>query len=140
MTALYGSTMDHYPPEIARSLSAAFAVEPETIVATLLVLDGETAVGHAGLRPHGSRAGDLGVLEIKKVFVRHSHRGRGVSRGLMTTLESVGRELGSTRLVLQTGNLQGAAIGLYEALGYSVTPPYPPFESMPNALCYEKVL
>ncbi len=138
MTALYGSTVDHYPPETARALSAAFAVAPETIVATVLALSGNTPVGHAGLRPYGSDAENRDVLEIKKVFVSESHRGRGISRALMIELQTVARELGSTTLILQTGSLQDAAIGLYESLGYSLTAPYPPFESMPNALCYAK--
>jgi GNAT superfamily N-acetyltransferase len=140
MTVLYGSTVEHYPPETARSLSEAFAVVPETIVATLLALSGGTPVGQAGLRPYPADAASRDVLEIKKVFVRESHRGRGISRTLMTQLESVAREFGSTRLVLQTGTLQPAAIALYEGLGYSATEPYPPFASMPNALCYEKKL
>ncbi|MHC5797466.1 GNAT family N-acetyltransferase [Lacisediminihabitans sp. FW035] len=140
MTALYGSTMDHYVPEAARALSAAFAVEPQTIVATLLALSGDVPVGQAGLRPWGSDADSLDVLEIKKVFVHESQRGRGISRALMVELEVAARELGSTRLILQTGTLQHAAIGLYESLGYTVSAPYPPFELMSNALCYEKVL
>jgi GNAT superfamily N-acetyltransferase len=140
MTALYGSTMDHYPPETARALSAAFAVEPRTIVATLLALSGDVPVGQAGLRPWGPDADSLDVLEIKKVFVHASQRGRGISRALMLELETAARELGSTRLILQTGTLQHAAIGLYKSLGYTVTAPYRPFELMSNALCYEKVL
>ena len=140
MTALYGSTMDHYPPETARALSAAFAVEPKTIVATLLAISDGQPVGQAGLRPHGTDADARGVLEIKKVFVHESHRGKGISRALMVELEDAARELGSTRLVLQTGTLQHAAIGLYESLGYVATAPYSPFESMANAICYEKRL
>jgi GNAT superfamily N-acetyltransferase len=140
MTARYGSTMDHYPPETARALSTAFAVVPETIVATLLALSGDVPVGQAGLRPYPSDAETRDVLEIKKVFVHEFHRGRGISRALMVELEAVAQDLGTSRLILQTGTLQMAAIGLYESLGYTVIAPYPPFESMSNALCYEKVL
>lgn len=140
MSSLYGSTVEDYPPHIAQSLSAAFDVEPETIVATLLAVSGQTPVGHCGLRRYPPDSGTLDVLEVKKVFVRHSHRGRGISRILMENLEVAARELGSTRLVLQTGTLQPAAIALYEGLEYSLTAPYSPFEAMPNALCYEKAL
>ncbi len=140
MTGLYGSTRDHYPPETARALSTAFAVVPESIVATLLALSGDTPVGQAGLRPWGSDADPRGIFEIKKVFVHESHRGTGISRALMIELETVARELGSTRLILQTGTRQHEAIGLYASLGNSVTAPYSPFELMSNALCYEKKL
>lgn len=140
MSEMYGPTMDHYPPDDARALSEAFAVDASTVLATLLALDGEIAVGQAGLRPHGEDAGLVGVLEVKKVFVLESYRGRGISRRIMLELEVVARALGSSRLVLQTGTLQHAAIGLHESLGYAATAPYPPFEVMTNALCYEKIL
>ena len=50
MTAAYGSGLDRLIPEVRRELRAAFSVEPRTVVATLLAVDGELAVGHAGLR------------------------------------------------------------------------------------------
>ena len=58
----------------------------------------------------------------------------------MVKLEHVARELGAPSLVLQTGNRQPAAIGLYESVGYCLIAPYAPFELMSDALCYEKVL
>jgi GNAT superfamily N-acetyltransferase len=138
MTAIYADSLGDYPPEVRSLFTAAFDVDPSTIVATVLVLDDASRLplGQAGLRPHG----DGRVLEVKKVIVGAEHRGRGISRTLMTELENVARELGASALVLQTGDRQPAAIGLYEAIGYRLIAPYPPFELMSNALCYEKVL
>ena len=138
MSAIYAETFGDYPPEVRTLFAAAFGVEPATIVATLLALDGGSRlpVGHAGLRAHGPD----GVLEVKKVIVDVGHRGRGISRALMLELENVGRELDAPSLILQTGDRQPAAIGLYESIGYHLIAPYAPFELMSNALCYEKVL
>jgi GNAT superfamily N-acetyltransferase len=136
MTAIYGPGFQRYPPEVRTLFGAAFSVEPSSVIATLLaVRDGEP-VGLAGLRPFG----DAGALEVKKVFVDRAHRGRGISRRLMLELEPIALERDAPSLVLQTGDLQPAAIGLYESIGYHLIPPYPPFELMSNALCYEKVL
>ncbi|MBG6108377.1 GNAT superfamily N-acetyltransferase [Frigoribacterium sp. CG_9.8] len=138
MTAIYADSFSGYSPELKRLLSASFEVEPATIVATVLLVDtlGARPVAQAGLRPHGFG----GVLEVKKVVVDVTYRGRGISRTLMYELETVARELGTPSLVLQTGDRQPAAIALYESIGYRLIPSYPPFELMANALCYEKVL
>jgi GNAT superfamily N-acetyltransferase len=134
MNALYGPTMAKRPPEHTEIILNALAVDPATVVATVLAtVDGEPA-GQAGLRTHGTE------LEVKKVIVAEAFRGLGISRKLMTALEDAARELGHHRLVLQTGELQPAAIALYESMGYTLTPPYSPYELMGNALCYEKTL
>ncbi|MES2172031.1 MAG: GNAT family N-acetyltransferase, partial [Actinomycetota bacterium] len=98
------------------------------------------AAGQAGLRTHGDDLGASNELEVKKVIVDGRFRGLGISRLLMAELETAAREHGYRRLVLQTGDLQPAAIALYESIGYALIPPYPPYERMSNALCYEKVL
>ena len=136
MTAVYASQFSLHSPEAQRELGAAFTVEPSTVVATVLAIVGTIAVGHAGLRPYGDR----GSLEVKKVIVGVAHRGRGFSRRLMVELERIARERDAPSLVLQTGDRQPAAIALYESLGFSLIPSYPPFQLMANALCYEKIL
>jgi len=138
MSEIYAGSFTDYSPAVKNLLIAAFAVDPSTVVATVLVIDAGSGipVGHAGLRPYGVG----GALEVKKVVVDADYRGRGISRTLMVELEHVARELGAPSLVLQTGNRQPAAIGLYESVGYRLIAPYAPFELMSNALCYEKVL
>jgi len=134
MNTLYAPLADSLADGVMEQLSVGFDVLPGTIVAAVLAVDGEVAVGQAGLRPHGD------ALEVKKVVVDPEHRGRGASRLLMTALEDAARQLGIRRLILQTGPLQPAAIALYEKIGYVAIEPYPPYELMPGALCYEKIL
>jgi len=134
MGAIYGPSMAAWGAEVARTLMASLDVDPATIVTTVLALDGDIPVGQAGLRPHGD------ALEVKKVIVDAEHRGRGISRMLMLELEAAARELGASTLILQTGELQPAAIGLYRSLGYLETLPYTPYELMSNSVCFEKTL
>jgi GNAT superfamily N-acetyltransferase len=134
MGALYASSTDGLSPERKAEVSAALAAHPEQIVATVLAVDGKKAVGHAALRPFDES------LEVKKVFVTAEARGRGISRALMGELEAIALERDVRRLVLQTGDRQPQAIGLYEAIGYRQIPVYEPYTALAVALCYSKVL
>ncbi len=58
----------------------------------------------------------------------------------MAALEPIARELGASRLVLQTGDQQTAAIALYESIGYEPMPAFGGYEIFPPTLCYAKTL
>lgn len=109
------------------------ALHPD-ISFTLLLLDG-TPVGCVGLQPVSP-----GLGEIKRMYVDPSARGWGLSRVLLDAVESHARSTGLTRLRLETGPHQHAAIALYTNHGYTTTPPYPPFENEPASLCFAKDL
>lgn len=111
-------------------------VDPADVVTTQLAVQPDgTPVGHAGLR----RLGD--ELEVKRVVVAASVRGRGVARALMAEVERTARELGARRVILQTGDRQPEAEALYEALGYTRIPIYEPYVGpMPFSRCFEKLL
>ncbi|GEM_PF-111376 len=116
-----------------------FAVHPETIVATVLVVD-ETgdAVGHAALRDlahDGTRD-----LEVKRVFVKPRARGIGASRALLAELERIARRRGAGRLILQTGDRQHDAVALYERIGYRPIPIFEPYRAFAFSQCFEKQL
>jgi GNAT superfamily N-acetyltransferase len=72
--------------------------------------------GLKGLGPH--------VAEVKRMFVVEPARGRGYARRLLTALEDAARELGHTRLRLDTGPKQPFARALYESAGYRSIPAY----------------
>lgn len=100
----------------------------------LLLVDGAPA-GCIGLQPISP-----GLGEIKRLYVEPSARGWGLSRLLLTQLESRALAAGLTTLRLETGPHQQAAIALYTGHGYTPTPPYPPFETEPASRCYAKNL
>jgi putative acetyltransferase len=109
------------------------ALHPD-ISFTLLLVEG-TPAGCVGLQPVAP-----GVGEIKRMYVDPSSRGWGLSRILLTAVESQARATGLTRLRLETGTRQVEAIALYTNHGYLPTPPYPPFENEPASLCFAKDL
>lgn len=121
--------------ELGPDAARALAVDPDTIVATLLVTDAEgTALGHGALRRLA------GELEIKRVFVSPAARGRGASSVLMQGLEDAAAAQGGARVILQTGDRQPEAVTLYERRGYTRIPIYPPYTAVPFSLCFEKRL
>jgi GNAT superfamily N-acetyltransferase len=56
--------------------------------------------------------------EIRRMFVRESVRGRGFARLILAALESSAAAAGADWLLLETGQPQVAAVGLYRSSGY----------------------
>lgn len=77
------------------------------------VYDGDEAVAGGGVKRLDDRTG-----EIKRMFVVESHRGRGIARLLLAALEDAARDLGYSRVRLDTGRHQHAALHLYPSAGY----------------------
>ncbi len=86
--------------------------------------------GASGDATHG------GVGEIKRMYVRPDHRGRGYSRLVLSRLVEAARAAGMQRLVLETGELQAAAIGLYRRAGYRRIRNYGPYTNEADSVCY----
>lgn len=84
----------------------------ESAIQFLAVEDGE-AVGTARLRTP-----EPGVGKVERVAVLESHRGDGLGRAVMTTVEDVAREEGLERLILHG---QTAVEEFYRKLGYETT-------------------
>ncbi|MDV8070109.1 GNAT family N-acetyltransferase [Rhodococcus sp. IEGM 1366] len=119
--------------------AAANSVDPQSVHLTVVAYaDGSEAeepqaVGHATLRWNGAD------LELKRMYVRPSHRGSGVSTLLLDAVEDAAKQAGRPRLILQTGDRQPDAVRLYEKSGYSRIPIFSPYEVMPFSNCFEKV-
>lgn len=110
-------------------------VDEETVVYTGVAYTcDDVPVGHAALRWAGPD------LELKRMFVAPSHRGRGVSTALLAAVEEVARELGGRRVILQAGDRQPDAVRLYERAGYTRIPIFPPYEVLAFSICMEKAL
>ncbi|XP_072532963.1 probable N-acetyltransferase camello [Salminus brasiliensis] len=57
-------------------------------------------------------------LELKRMSVKHSHRGQGIAKALCRTVEDFAREQGFPAVVLYTSVVQTDAQKLYEHVGY----------------------
>jgi putative acetyltransferase len=97
-------------------------------------VDGALA-GCGGVIPFDAAAG-----EVKRIFVAHDFRGRGIARAIMADLEQRARAYGYRSLRLETGIKQGAAIGLYEAIGYERVACWGDYAGDPTSVCFEKLL
>jgi len=80
------------------------------------------------------------TVEIKRMFVRLDFRKRGIASKVLAELEIWAKEAGYTYTILETGKNQPEAINLYQKLGYTIIPNYPPYEKMDNSVCMKKTL
>lgn len=103
--------------------------------AFLVLTVDEAPVGCGGLRRHSDEA-----AEIKRMYVRSDHRGRGIGRRLLDALEQRAAELGYDRIVLETGTPQPEALRLYAGAGYAPIPPYGHYRCSPQSRCFGKQL
>lgn len=101
----------------------------------VVAYDDGVAVACGGLRPIDAAHG-----EVKRMYVVPAARGRGISKLVLRDLEQRARDLGWERIVLETGELQPEAMGLYAREGYREIPPFGYYVGNAQSRCYEKVL
>jgi DNA-binding MarR family transcriptional regulator/GNAT superfamily N-acetyltransferase len=65
-----------------------------------------------------------GVGSVKRMWVSETARGLGLGRRMLAALEAHARDLGFTRLQLETNRALGEAIALYRSSGYREVPPF----------------
>lgn len=80
------------------------------------------------------------IMEIKRMYVIPSKRGRAIASKILLELENWCRELGIKKCKLETGKNQPEAIRLYEKNKYLPIPNYGPYQQADNSVCFEKVL
>ncbi|MFJ3385538.1 MULTISPECIES: GNAT family N-acetyltransferase [unclassified Curtobacterium] len=132
----YGSAAGDEDPAVTEERNRALAVDPSTVITSLLAIDESgDAVGHIAIR----RLRD--EVELKRLIVLSSARGKGAATALLDECERVGREQGAARLILQTGDKQPDAVALYEKTGWRAIPVYEPYAAtMPWSFCFDKAL
>jgi GNAT superfamily N-acetyltransferase len=97
----------------------------------LIARDGDAAAGCVALRRL-----DAGTAEMKRMYVRETHRGTGLGRTLAVAVIEQARKRRHRRIVLDTLPKLTTAIALYRDLGFRECGPYLPAPT-PGALCFE---
>ncbi len=129
---------DRYAAEVESP--ADMAVSAETVAYTGVAYPNAAGnfdpppVGHVALRWLGAD------LELKRMFVVPSYRGRGVSVALLGAVEDAAARLGVARIVLQTGDRQPDAVHLYTKAGYTRIPIFAPYEALTYSNCFAKLI
>ena len=80
------------------------------------------------------------IIEIKRMFVSKSNRGKGLSKLILNSLEDEARRRGFIKSRLETGDKLLTAISLYEKSGYNRIENYDQYIGMKTSFCFEKNL
>jgi putative acetyltransferase len=100
-------------------------------------------IAYLGDEPIGCgavRRTEPGVAEIKRMYVAPQARGRGVGKQMVMKLESIARQLGVARLVLETGPRQPEAIAVYKTSGFVEIPRFGEYVDANFSVCMAKDL
>jgi putative acetyltransferase len=81
-----------------------------------------------------------GVMEVKRMYTKPDHRGRGIATTVLRELEAWAAGMSCTRCILETGKRQPEALALYAKNGYRTIPNFGPYEGKDNSVCFEKTL
>jgi len=81
---------------------------------------------------------DENSVEIKRMFVIESFRGKQVAHLIIAELELWANELQFDDYILETGTNNPRAIALYKKLGYHFIPNYGPYEGVTTSVCLKK--
>ena len=125
--------LEQYPGQWVHTLHPEDVTNPGLLFVVAYLEKEPIACG--ALRPLGP-----GMAEVKRMFVKQAHRGRGYSRRVLEFLESKALESDYHTLRLETGTKQKEAVGLYESAGYHTIPAFGEYIGNPYSLCYEKKL
>jgi GNAT superfamily N-acetyltransferase len=103
--------------------------------AFFVAYQGEVAVACGAVRSI-----DASTAEVKRMYVSRDARGLGLGRRLLRTLEAAARDLGKSRIVLETGTRQPEAVALYRSEGYDDVPRFGSYPDSPLSLWLGKRL
>ena len=104
---------------------------------------GVYAVAYDGPKPLACGAlspVDKAVAEVRRMYVHREHRRRGLATAVLSHLIGEARRLDYSRLVLETGYRQEAAMRFYERNGFKRIAPYGRHVNDPTSVCYSRAI
>jgi putative acetyltransferase len=99
------------------------------------------AVGCGGVEiVDAAAAGGEPFAELKRMYVRPAHRGRGLAHALLAALIDHAVAAGVDLARLETGARQHSAVAFYRRAGFTVTDPFPPYRPDHESVYMERRL
>jgi len=129
---LNAALLELTPPEHCYHMTPEEMAQPNTTV--FIAREGGVAVACGALKRHGK------VGEIKRMYTRPSHQGRGIGGRLVGEIEKLAQTEGLEELVLETGDHLHAAWRVYERAGFRRCGPVLDYPDSGRSIFYAKPL
>jgi GNAT superfamily N-acetyltransferase len=133
IAALDADLAKTYPPDVIFGLHEEDHHDDHMVF--LVARRGDRAIGCGALRTLDAETG-----EVKRMYVVPDERGNGVSRVLLTAIETIAIGKRHRVLRLETGKLSPAPLALYRSAGYREIPLYGEYVGNDYSICFEKPL
>lgn len=101
----------------------------------IVAYENNLPVGCGALRKYADE-----TVEVKRMFVPKSHRGKGIASKILYELETLAKELNYKKCILETGKRQVEALQLYRSRGYKTIENYGSYKNVANSICFEKLI
>ena len=121
------------PPEHCYHMTPEEMAEPSTTV--FVARDNGAEVACGALKRHAG-----GIGEVKRMYTRPDHQGRGIGGQIVAAIEELARAQGIKQLVLETGDRHRAAYRVYERAGFRRCGPVLDYPDSGWSVFYEKPL
>lgn len=105
----------------------------EGINNVIVIYENDIAVGCGAIKPF-----NRGTVEVKRMFVKPEHQGKGLGSLILKALEDWAKLLNYSACVLETGIRQPDAIALYKKNGYLIIENYGQYIGVENSICFKK--
>ncbi len=107
----------------------------DSIKNVVVAYQNNEAIGCGAFKPYEGK-----TMEIKRMFVPPQHRGKGIASLILVELEKWCKELNYDTCILETGEKQHEAIGLYHKNNYKVISNFGQYTNVAASICFEKIL
>jgi putative acetyltransferase len=134
IAALNAHLLTLTPPEFCSHMTVEQMADDHTTVFVARE-DGGEALACGALRRH-----DGGIGEVKRMYTIPSRQGEGIGGEILERIETLAREYGLSRLVLETGHVHHAAYRVYERGGFNRCGPVLDYPDTGWSVFYEKDL
>ena len=107
----------------------------DNIKNTIVCFDDNEAIGCGAFKQY-----DETTVEIKRMFVKPSYRGKGAATKVLQELEKWAIENNFSSAILETVKNQPEAVALYKKNGYTIIPNFGQYKNVENSICMHKIL